>query len=389
MIAKITMARYLPKKYHERIIQLCMESARDLYVEKSYTRAIDALKIPIKNVPMHVTKDVINMILELLLTCERYSECVDIFAQFCEFSFDLSVDEFNNININSYVMPENLEIDLKIKFVICLIKLRADHLFRDLLNDIIAKFDADEVGDLFIDVAEALMQMSYYMEALKFLMVLVKSKNFSLAGVWLKFAECLSACQMPEQAIEAYFTVKTMAPSHVEVLFPLAMLLLQQNKREEALEVMSQDLSSNRLDVAVLIEQIKLLKQIEDWNGYWKNAELLLSRHCIVFKHREELTVAKLTRMTHKIAAIKKMRSLLGEDYSLEPPFESIREPTVEEEYHIFRDILQVAMDRKDYEMMQKFAFMGLCSKKFHSRYYCKYCFFIHLFDLLESGYMF
>ncbi|KAJ8928794.1 hypothetical protein NQ314_018593 [Rhamnusium bicolor] len=366
LVCKQTMANHIPKKQHEFLINTSMEVAKEHFKQKNYARAIEALRIPLKRIPKQVTKDVINMMLELLLINERYSECLDIFTQFCGFSFDVSVTEEQSIIVNSYIIPEKLQVDLKMKFIICLVRLRSCNLITNLIDGVLLEDDVEVVGDLYLDVVEALMQMCYPQEAIKLLVPLVKSKNYSLAGVWLKYAECLATCQMPDQAVEAYFTVMALAPSHVEVLYPLAMLLLQQNKKKEALEVLSQDLSSNKLDVAVLIEQMKLLKQINDWDNYWKSVELLLSRHCVVLKNPEELKIV-LTQATirEKMVKLRKMRNFRSEHTEIEASFVSIREPTIEEEYRIYKEILQLAKDRGEYSFLQKFAFMGLCSKRF------------------------
>lgn len=378
LVAKQTMANNIHKEEHELILKLVMEVAKEHFEQKNYSRAVEALRIPLKRIPEKVTKDVINMILELLIILERYSECLDVFTQFCGFTFDVTIVDNHNLYVHSFVPPEDLHVDLKFKLYVCLTKLKAEHLITKLVEDVLVADDVELVGDLYLDLVEALMQVNYHYEALKLLVAMVKSKNYSTAAVWLKHAECLAACDMPEQAIEAYFTVMALAPSHVEVLYPLAMLLLRQNKRKEALEVLSQDISSNKLDVAVLIEQMKLLKQIGDWQGYWKSAELLLSRHCIIPKYWQDYKVLGQYSFTskEKQTKIKQLRTFRNESDDLEPNFISIREPSVEDEYEIYRKILQLAKDRKEYFLFQKLSFMGLGSKRFQ-KYYSKYIFYI------------
>lgn len=65
------------------------------------------------------------------------------------------------------------------------------------------------------------------------------------------------------------------------------------------------------------------------------------------------------------MAKIRKMRQFRGDDPTIETDFESIREPSNEEEYKFYRSIMQYAKDCNNFVMFQKFAFMGLCSKKF------------------------
>lgn len=139
-----------------------------------------------------------------------------------------------------------------------------------------------------------------------------------------------------------------MAPNHVDVLYPLAMLLLKQDRKQEALEVLSQDLrwvaidntfeyrfeyivnynmnfSSGKLHVAVLIEQMKLLKQIGDLDSYWNCCELLLSRHCIVFKNYTELRIVLLLKSSvkEKQNKISRIRMVKGADEDMELNLES------------------------------------------------------------------
>lgn len=361
------LANKLPRAKHQNIIELCKQVAKKYHEEKNYIKALEVLRIPFKRIRKRVTQDLVNMMLELLLLTDKYTECLDFFIEFCNFTFELTVDVDSSVQILSYEMPTNIQIDLKVKFIVCLIKLKSYDLLPPLIDAIICEENVEEIGDLYLDVAEDLMCANLPHEALKLLIPLVKSTTYNLAAVWLKYAECLYNCNMLEQAVEAYFTVMTMAPQHVEVLYPLAMTLLKLNKKSEALEVLSQDLSTNKIDVAVLIERMKLLKQINDLNEYWKCAELLLSRHCIALKYPEEgrIVIATSHTINEKVKKIKDMRKFRGDSIPVETNFESIREPSIQSEYEVFKDILKFALEKKQYAQLQKFAFMGLTSRRF------------------------
>nr|CAI5838401.1 unnamed protein product [Callosobruchus analis] len=373
LVAKTTLANNLPPSDHELIVSLAMEVAKERFIQKDYIRAIEVLKIPLKKIPNKVTKDVINMILELLLICERYLECLDIFTQYCGFEFDITITDDNKIVMNAFKIPENLEIELKTHFIIFLVKLTSENMYSPLIDKMLIQDDVELFGDLYLDIADALLSKSCYTEALKLLIPLVKSKKYSQAAVWLKYGECLAGCKLDDMAIEAYYTVMTMAPSHIEVLYPLGKLLIQQGKKEEALMVLNKDLTGNVLDVAILLEKIKLMEQVEDWDGYWKAVELLLSRHSIVLKHYEELryVMAQGRSFQEKLTTVKNIRTFRGEPPLVMPSFTCTREPSVEEEFEIFRGILQKAKDQRQYSALQKYAFMGLTSKRF-GRYHCK-----------------
>lgn len=47
---------------------------------------------------------------------------------------------------------------------------------------------AEEIGDLYLDVAEAYLDQGDYMSALPLLSVLVVSEKYNLAVVWLRHA---------------------------------------------------------------------------------------------------------------------------------------------------------------------------------------------------------
>lgn len=83
--------------------------------------------------------------------------------------------------------------------------------------------------------------------------------------------------------------------------------------------------SSGKLHVAVLIEQMKLLKQIGDLDSYWNCCELLLSRHCIVFKNYTELKVVLLLKSSvkEKQNKISRIRMVKGADEDMELNLES------------------------------------------------------------------
>ncbi|CAH1971848.1 unnamed protein product [Acanthoscelides obtectus] len=286
LMAKTTLANNLAPSDHELMLSLVMEIAKERFKQKEYFRAIEVLKIPMRKIPNKVTKDVINMLLELLLICERYLECLDIFTQYCGFEFDISITDDNKIVMNAYKIPDNLEIDLKTHFIIFLVKLTTENLYSPLIDKMVIEGDVELFGDLYLDIADALLAKKHYTEALKLLIPLVKSKRFSQAAVWLKYGECLAGCKLDDMAIEAYYTVMTMAPTHIEVLYPLGKLLIEQGKKEEAMLVLNKDLTGNVLDVAVLLEKLKLLEQIEDWEGYWKSVDLLLSRYVYSLRRR-------------------------------------------------------------------------------------------------------
>lgn len=122
--------------------------------------------------------------------------------------------------------------------------------------------------------------------------------------------------------------------------------------------------------MAMLIERMKLLKQMDDLDEYFKCAELLLSRHSIAFRSKEETTVAIMYQtISDKVAKVRKMREFREDSTDIVMQIESIREPSAEDEYRLLREVLQFAKDKKRYRDMQKLCFMALTSKLLFENY--------------------
>lgn len=334
-------------------------------------KALQVLQIPFKRVSHCITLHHLNMMSELLLLTDKYAECLDIFVDFCNFNLEIVVEEDGSITISDYSMPENTSIDLKTKFVICAIKLNCMDVANKIIDVIIENEDVEIIGDLYLDICEALIATNRHAIALKLFIPLKKSKNYSLAAVWLKYSECLAACGMKEQAIEGYYNVIKLAPQHIEVLYPLAELLLEMNKENEALEVMSYH-ATDRLNVGVLILRLKILKQIGRLDELWRCMELLLSRHCIVFRHISEVKqVLSAGRCLDKVQRVQKIREFRCDSAKVIPNSDTVcvMEPEVEEELALLKEFMQFAMDIEDYTNMHKFALMSLTSKRFEKYY--------------------
>lgn len=332
-------------------------------------KAIEALNIPFTKCPLNITLEVVNKMLELLIITKNYTPCIDIFVQHCNIDIEIMLDDENKVNILSYNIPDNIPIDLRIKFIICLIKFEAFTLVNELLNQLLCEENIECIGDLYLDVAEALMVSKRPLDALKLLVPLVKSKNFSLAAVWLKHAECLEASNMDEQAIDSYQTVIKMAPQHTAVRNQLSNLFLKHGRKEEALQVLDQDLSNNEIDISLLVKKIKLLKELNNYKEYYKSIMLMLSTHCIKLKHYNELKTAITThRFLEKVKKLTTLRKIREEEMNDDLPI-ALKELTVEEEYIIFREAVETAYKKRHTAEMQLMVYTALMSTRFKNQF--------------------
>ncbi|KAI4457182.1 transcription initiation factor iiic tfiiic polypeptide 3-related [Holotrichia oblita] len=358
----------LPPNEYEMLFKMAKDLAEQYHELEEYEKAAEVIAVAFEKCPKEITPEMVNIYLELLLLLRNYVKCLDIFVQYCNIEVEIILDDSNQISILSFNMPDNIPIDLRIKFIICTIRLEAFDLLDRLLEPLLLEENVENIGDLYLDVAENLMTARRPEDALKLLIPLIKSDNYSLAAVWLKYAECLQACNMIEPAIDSYKTVVKMAPQHTDARFPLSDLLLEQNRYQEALDVLHQDYTSNELDVGLLIKKMELQKRIGDFDNYIKSAEILLLRHCIEIKAYSEIKIISFLDRSEKISRLKKVRSLRGETYT-PSNIVSIREPPVHEEYRLFKETLQMCFDRKEYALLQKFVFTALSSSKLNKIY--------------------
>lgn len=359
------MLNLLSPEDSTRMMALAKEIAEKYHSDNEYQKAMDAITVPFQKCPSKITMELVNYNLELSLLTKNYTNCIDIFVAYCNIAIEIVLDEDSQVKILSYFMPEDLLIDLRIKFIVCMIKMEAFDLLDGLLKPLLCMEDIEDIGDLFLDVAEALMQADKHIYALQLLVPLVKSKNFSLAAVWLKHAECLNSCGMDEQAIESYFNVMHMAPQHTDVRLPLAELLLKFNRIDDAIQVLTQDPQTTEIDMSLIGKKLELLLHKECYVDYYNTILFMLSRHCIILKKYEDIrTVIYLDDYSEKIARIKKMREILGEPFE-EKQIVSIREPSFEEEYIMFKKALNLAYRRRDYLYLQEMAMTALSSLKF------------------------
>lgn len=138
--------RILPPKKYEEIIKLATEVAHQHHANKNYAKAVDVLNVPFKNFPDKVTPALVNMFLELLILTKNYSTCLDVFLEFCNIEIEIVLEEDNQIKVMSYNMPDNLPIDLRIKFIVCLVKLGSLDLVPPMINQLLQEEDVETIG---------------------------------------------------------------------------------------------------------------------------------------------------------------------------------------------------------------------------------------------------
>lgn len=122
-------------------------------------------------------------------------------------------------------LTQDLPIDIQSKLCISLVHCKK----LDFAMPLVVSFldcNVEEFGDIYLDVAEALLEKNYNEEALVLLEQLVGSQSYSLAAVWLKLANCLTALPgRMEDAVAAFRHVIQLAPSNPDARITLAEVL--------------------------------------------------------------------------------------------------------------------------------------------------------------------
>lgn len=140
------------------------------------------------------------------------------------------IDEIDLQECTNLELSHELPIDIQAKLCISLIHCKKLEFAMPMIN-LFLESNVEEYGDIYLDVAEALLDKKHYEEAIVLFEKLVQSQSFSLAAVWLKFAHCLVALPgRTEDAIEAFRRVIDMVPANPDARLALAELLTNLGK---------------------------------------------------------------------------------------------------------------------------------------------------------------
>ncbi|XP_063228607.1 general transcription factor 3C polypeptide 3 isoform X2 [Bacillus rossius redtenbacheri] len=349
------------------VLEVAKAVAQKLHESNELDRARDVMEMAFNKVPDHITSEEVNLMLELLLNLKEYVKGLDILVRFCKLKLEREETPDAQMHVTSCSIPEDLPIDLQVKVFILLVHVKAFDVLDRFLSVFLDTQDPEEAGDLYLDVAEALMGEEKFEEALKLLTPLIRSQNYGLAAVWLRQAECLKACDRLEEAAAAYREVVHRAPQHLEARVMLSSLLKGLGDWEGALAVLEQDAESEVLDPGMLYERCLLLKNAGRVEEFLAVGQLLLSRHCVCIRHRDELdALTRQRRYEKKTSALKEIRaSRVGSDVDMPNFGEEKDAPSVEDEYKLLRDLCEACLALKRMDLLQRLSFSALGSKRF------------------------
>lgn len=341
---------------------------------KQYPKALEVMSYVYQKIPGLFQNEDLNQLFELLISNNEFKQVIEIINFHTDLQVSYHINNHCDTIIDNVKIPKLMILDFRSKLIVSLIHLKAFHLMDYLIDNVFTHIDVTDAGDCYLDIAEALMKMDQFSDAIRLLEPLLKSQNYSLAAVWLRNADCYRAIGDYDKAINSYSQVVAMAPQHFDARLTLAALLKQQGRDGEALRALEQNLESELIDPCVLYERCFMLKEICDFEQYINVAMLLISRHCIQLRNSYEMFVVTHTsKWSNKFQLIRENRRARKEPIEDEegPEFACVSEnqPSIEEEFTLLKSVLKILLKMNNVTLMQRFTFTALSSKRFGLQY--------------------
>ncbi|EFN89464.1 General transcription factor 3C polypeptide 3 [Harpegnathos saltator] len=401
------LIHHLDAEDGQYIIKYAKILARDYMQENDYEHALEAMEVLFAKCPHLVELGEVNVMTEALIALKQFKKCLNVLIKYAgirvqykknkktkgeaesahddvrkfgkeEESDDLKdrqtlhqLDYRDTDEIESCDMPDDMAVDLRAKALITLIELNHIRIADEHLPKLYMRADPEEFGDLFLDVAEALMGKDEFQRALLLLDPLVKSEQFSLAAVWLRHAECWTACKDFDKAVTSYEAVWKLSPQHLGARLALAKLYMEKELYNEAIRVLYQDPECETLDANAVYQRTLLLYRVEKYDEYFSSGMLLLSRHCVSIRSKVELTsLARPTGVRQRLDNLRLHRLSCGgnlEDNN-SSAFSTSGQPSEKDEFLLFLQMCKLAYKFKKYGFLQRLCFTALTSKRFKKR---------------------
>ncbi|GIY88971.1 general transcription factor 3C polypeptide 3 [Caerostris darwini] len=362
---------------YEKVVDVAREIAKIHHLNTDDANAAKVLETAFNKYPSLVTSEDVNFLLELQLGEKMYKTAMKTFVQHCGVKLNLplgSITHVNDLNdfddenykaIVSCVVSEVLPIDLTVKFLLCLIHLRAFKAAQPFIESL-KQENPEEMGDLFLDVAEALMEVKEFEAAKPLLHALISTPTYDLPAPWVKYADCSYALSNVQDAIEAYLKVIEMAPGYQEARLALSRIFLEMGKFDEAVNVLRQDFEDGEegilLGIDALHERCKLLEANECWDEYISAGTLIQYSHCHYLETEEEFN-AVIANQTCK-RRNEALRDLKAQNKRFTPKFVGKQIP-ISELWSIFKKVSNKLMEQKRYDELQNLSLACLSSVPF------------------------
>lgn len=290
----------------------------------------------------------------------------------------LDIDLENGMVVNCEI-PNGYLNDLRVKLCVSLIHLQCFHMLAYLLNNIAEYIPITET-EWYMDIAEALMKENKFQETLSLIDPIIQANYDTPAYVHLRYAECHRSLGNIDEAIEGYFRVIDLAPNCFEAKFTLSALLKATGRYFEAIQALEQDIGGDSFHARMLYERCLMLKTVNDIDEYIDVGYVLLARHTIKLRNRDELVASTqsgglYTSGTRTIVAGRKLLTEIATEMGKVPGTSQKEKEkgeetdlTIEEEIELFYNLLEVVIEQKKYATLQKICYSVSFAKRFHQK---------------------
>ncbi|XP_051560883.1 general transcription factor 3C polypeptide 3-like [Myxocyprinus asiaticus] len=282
----------LPPSDGEQFMQLSRDMAKSYYESSELPSAIGVMEEALDRHPELVSHECVNMAAEPFIANHQHDKALEALVKFCGITLKREEREEKETGdqtpeegekqkdsveqkgkILEVLVPDDVSVDIRVKMMVCLIHQNVFKHLDPMLTSLMEQ-SPEELGDLYLDVAEGFMEEGEYNSALPLLSGLVCSERYNLAVIWLRHAECLKALGHLEVAVKNYSKVVEMAPMHLDARLALSILQQQLGRPNMALEPMydaetlAQDSSAAQQELKLLLHRSTLLQsqgRIDDY----------------------------------------------------------------------------------------------------------------------------
>uniref|UniRef100_A0A674D5B4 General transcription factor IIIC, polypeptide 3 n=1 Tax=Salmo trutta TaxID=8032 RepID=A0A674D5B4_SALTR len=313
----------LPPTDGEHFMQLSRDMAKSYYESSDLPSAMGVMEEALRRHPELVTDESINMAAELYIANHQHGKALQVGVCVCVSFIDLCV----------CVFPDHVPVDIRVKLMVCLIH---QHVYRPLDSMLTSLMEQspEELGDLYLDVAEAFLDEGEYNSALPLLSALVCSERYNLAVVWLRHAECLKALGHMEVAVKSYSKVVQMAPLHLEARLCLSTLQQQLGRPLCALkalepmydpDTLAQDASAAQQELKLLLHRSTLLRSQGRLDDYLDSMLTMLAMLLKVAMTRAQVCVrASMWSGVRHLRLVKVSKDLVSDIDDQEAAYQDI-----------------------------------------------------------------
>lgn len=284
----------------EAALYFAKEIARIHFSNNQIGNSLEVMESTFTKYHSFITSEDVNVYLDLLIAEKMYLKSFQLLHDHCGIQFKINDYHLVNFDLQTWnkleielieiELPfEVLPVDLRAKLIICLICMNCVKSVKKLLKPITDE-SAEEMVDLYLDIADAYSSNGFHVESEPLLAALISTQNCKSSHIWHKYARCLQNLNKFEESIIAYQEAIRCSSNSHEAKIELTNLLITLNRNEDAATVSCQD-ESEAISLDLLKLRCHLLYQQEMWKDFVCAAKLLLSNVMHLLKTDKECDI--------------------------------------------------------------------------------------------------